>query len=284
MPRSRRAFLQSVIPGSVGMLVACTQVPSSPAATPSSALAEGALTLMCTPATTNQDVLDVFSQLHPEIKLEVNMMSAAQFGTRALSEQRQGLYAWDCMFMTGLNTAEQTLAPATAMGDIRPFVSELPPDVTDDAKWAGGFKWFRSDDSPDSIITDLRFSYGVYVNRGKIPESQLSSVDQLADPQFKGQFVSLTLGVGASSQTLATMLANGKSEDLVKKIVFDQQPAFFDNSPPMAEFLVTGRSAMALACSQTFSSPIGIRVLARTSNRCQRNPAISGWSPRGYQC
>jgi len=102
-----------------------------------------------------QQVLDAFQARYPWLQVQATTMAASQFTPRVLTEQRNGLYAWDLLLGAGFNNTERVLAPAGAVGDVRPLLADLPADVTDDTRWAGGFNWLRSDTSPDSLVTDL---------------------------------------------------------------------------------------------------------------------------------
>jgi ABC-type Fe3+ transport system substrate-binding protein len=184
---------------------------------------------------------DAFQSRYPWIKVEASDLGASTFGPRAITEQRNGLYAWDLLLLAGFNTVDRVLAPADAMGDIRPFLDDLPADVKDDTKWAKGFRWYRNEQSPDSLVTDVPIQYGVWVNRSLIPASQLSMVSQLIDPQFRGKLAALTPAVSsAGSISLATIL-NSQNDDFIKKVIFDQGLVSVDSSASLAEYVVQGR-------------------------------------------
>src|SRR5579864_57825 len=117
--------------------------------------AEGTLVLDNATGAAGQSVLDAFQSKYPWLQLQVTTLQASQWTPRALTEQRNGLYAWDMLLGAGFNQTNQDLVPAGAVGDVRPLLADLPADVKDDAKWAGGFLWLRSDTSPDSLVTDL---------------------------------------------------------------------------------------------------------------------------------
>jgi ABC-type Fe3+ transport system substrate-binding protein len=212
---------------------------------------EGTLVLNNGAGASGQQVLDAFEAQYPWLQLQATTMAASQFTPRVLTEQRNGLYAWDLLLGGGFNNVERSLAPAGAVDDVRPMLADLPADVKDDSKWAGGFAWYRSNDSPDSLITDLPVTYGVFVNRDVVPESQLSSITQLTDPQFRGKLViyNPTLA-NAGSESLANILFH-TNEDFVKQLLIDQGTVQTADANQAAQFLTEGRYPIALG----FSSP-----------------------------
>jgi iron(III) transport system substrate-binding protein len=245
-------------------LAACTQAaPATPTPTQASAqpagdwervvadaTKEGKLVLAHSSLESNGRIVDAFKEKFPSIEVERNGMAASVFGPRVVSEQRQGLFAWDLLILTGFNTAERVLGPAGALGDLRPYLQDMPADVKDDAKWAGGFMMLRNANSPDSFVTDINTAYRVYVNRAAVPPNQLSQIDQLVDPKFKGKIGIYRPGQSsAGSQALATLLA-AKGEDFVRKILFSQDPVSVDNQRQVTEWLVQGRYPIAIGVSE----------------------------------
>jgi len=211
---------------------------------------EGKLVIAHSSAETNGRILEAFSEKFPWIQVERSGMAASVFSPRAVSEQRQGLYAWDLLILTGFNSAERVLGPAGALGDLRPILDGLPADVTDDSKWAGGFRMFRNPTGFDSLVTDLNTGYRVYVNRAQVPASELSSADQLIDPKFKGKIgIYRPAQSSAGSQALATLLAS-KGEPFVRSILFDQQPVTVDNQRQVVEWIVQGRYPIAIGIGE----------------------------------
>jgi iron(III) transport system substrate-binding protein len=207
---------------------------------------EGSIVLAHTSGENEKRVTDVFEAKYPGIKVERLGLGASVFSARAVSEQRQGLYSTDLLFMTGLNSAERVLMPAGAVDDIRPFLAALPPDVRDDSKWAKGFSWLRSDTSPDSIITSITTGYRIYVNRAALPVSELATSDQLIDPKFKGKITIYRPQQSSAGSNALAALVQSKGEDFVRKLLVDQEPVAVDNIRQAAEWMVQGRYPIML--------------------------------------
>jgi iron(III) transport system substrate-binding protein len=206
-------------------------------------------------AAAGQTVLDAFQTRYPWLQLQVTTLQASQFTARAMTEQRNGLYAWDLLLGAGFNNVDQVLAPAGAVDDVRPILADLPADVKDDSKWAGGFLWLRSQSSADSLVTDLGAQWGVYVNRQQIPADQLSSITQLTDPKFKGKIVIYNPNSsGAGSQTLANILSHTDA-GFVTRIMTDQAPVYTMDSNQASQFLAEGRYPIAIGVTASSLQP-----------------------------
>jgi iron(III) transport system substrate-binding protein len=202
---------------------------------------EGSIVLAHTSGDNEKRVTDVFEAKFPGIKVERLGLGASVFSARAVSEQRQGLFSTDLLFMTGLNSAERVLMPAGAVGDIRPILDSLPPDVRDDTKWANGFNWQRSTTSPDSLVTQINIGYRIYVNRDVLPESELATSSQLADPKFKGKITMYRPQQSSAGSNALAALVQSQGEDFVRKVMFDQEPVAVDNIRQSIEWMVQGR-------------------------------------------
>ncbi|MBO0884159.1 MAG: hypothetical protein J2P17_28300, partial [Mycobacterium sp.] len=221
----------------------------------SAAHTEGTLVLDNATGAAGQSVLDAFQTRYPWLQLQVTTLQASQFTPRVLTEQSNGLYAWDMLFGAGFNQVGQDFVPAGAVGDVRPLLADLPADVKDDSKWAGGFLWLRSDTSPDSLVTDLGAGWGVYVNRAQISADQLSSITQLTDPRFKGKFVIYNpTTTGAGSQTLANILSH-TDETFVNKILIDQAPTITTDNNQASQFLTQGRYPIGMGVTASSLQP-----------------------------
>jgi iron(III) transport system substrate-binding protein len=207
---------------------------------------EGSVVLAHTSGENEKRVTDIFEAKYPGIKVERLGLGASVFSARAVSEQRQGLYSTDMLFMTGLNSTERVLMPAGAVDDIRPYLAALPPDVRDDSKWANGFAWLRSDTSPDAIITSITTGYRIYVNRAALPASELATSDQLIDPKFKGKITIYRPQQSSAGSNALAALVESKSEDFVRKLLFDQEPVAVDNIRQATEWMIQGRYPIML--------------------------------------
>ena len=202
---------------------------------------EGVLTAATNVGTGQQQFMLQFKEKYPWVELQHATFKASDLAPRILSEQRNGLYAWDWQVGTGFNTVGSVLGPANAVADMKPLVDDLPAEVKDEKVWAGGFELWRDPATRDALITQFNLSGGYYVNRDNIPEGELTSYVQLIDPKWAGKIViyNPTQTTGAATD-LAPMLAN-KGEDFIRKIIVDQKAVITETNQQATEWALTGR-------------------------------------------
>lgn len=206
-----------------------------------SAKRERAITIVTGPGTGPQRFLERFKEKHPWLPVEHTGLRPSDFAPRVLSEQRNGLYAWDFLVGSGLNTAGIVLAPAGGLGNIKELLTDLPPEVKDDSKWAGGLEVYRDPQSPDSLITQLSVGGGFWVSRDQIPAAELNTIDQLLDPKFRGKIVVYDpTQASGGAQNLAPLLAN-RGEDFLERLFADQKMVIVENKRQATEWFMTGR-------------------------------------------
>src|SRR2546425_6749054 len=82
-------------------------------------------------------VFKLFSQAHPDVKLDHTNLEPVDFVPRVTTERKAGLYTWDVCTMP-MSTALQVLKPAGVWDPVRPAI--VTPEARNDASWRGGFE------------------------------------------------------------------------------------------------------------------------------------------------
>jgi len=177
------------------------------------------------------------------LDLKLTELSPSRSSPQILAEQQSGQFNWDLHIGPTSNMVE-VMAPAGALENIEPYLDVLQADATNPSAWAGGFRMFTDPNNHTTLITDFQLAGGFWVNRQKAPADKVKTIDDVADPEWKGQIViyNPTL-INGGSQTLAAIL-NLKGEALVRKILIDQQPVITQNQPDVANWLSQGRYAI----------------------------------------
>ncbi|HEX3247395.1 MAG TPA: hypothetical protein VHX16_18465, partial [Chloroflexota bacterium] len=131
------------------------------------------LVVVTTLGDNDKDLLSRFSKAYPDIPVEHTGARPSDISPRIISEQRNGLYAWDVMYSNGTSNMHEVLMAADAFQDLKPFL--ILPEVLDDSKWNGGKAlMFTSEQKPQIFIHELYRTSALYVNREKIPVSELN--------------------------------------------------------------------------------------------------------------
>jgi iron(III) transport system substrate-binding protein len=209
----------------------------------SAARQEGRLMLAGPAGQYFRDAVDVFRRTYPEIEVEAVGGGGAQLLPRMLGERRAGQFLWDA-FVTGSSTGFQ-LAGEGALVPLRPAL--VQPDVLADSKWFGGFDAGFQDKSRQYVYAfEGAVTFQVLVNREFVPESQLRSLEQLLEPQWRGKVSWLDPRLPGGGATTAGQLLLMMGEDYYRRLLAQEVIATTDRRQ-MAEWIVRGRYPIAVA-------------------------------------
>jgi iron(III) transport system substrate-binding protein len=248
----------------VGVLAACAPgAPVQPTATgPSPASAggawdrivdaarqEGSLSLITNVGEGPTRMVSQFQSKYPWLKVEAQGLLAVDLTPRLISEQRNGMFAYDLAAGSFINTVGSNWAPANAVQSIKPFLEDLPANVRDNARWAGGFERYRSADTTDAFVNQLNVAGGVFVNREQIPASEFTSAKQLIDPKFKGKIAVVDLTRVGGGTGVMTGIVRVEGEDFLRQFLSQQSPAIQDNQGLVNQWVVTGQYPIAVGAA-----------------------------------
>jgi iron(III) transport system substrate-binding protein len=203
------------------------------------------LVLATHPGARYQQFVKAFRDAFPRIKVEHTGTRPSELSPRVIAEQRNGQFLWDVM-VARASTMVEVLTPAGVFQEIRPFF--LHPESTDDRYWYGGFELYAQDISkePLTLIHSLDRTRGIWVNRDSLPETELTSVDDLLKPQLLGRIVVSDPSVpGAGSIALATIL-QAKGEDFVRQLLVEQKPVYLNDPSMVTTWVAEGRYPVGL--------------------------------------
>lgn len=202
---------------------------------------EGQVSVTTTSATPRA----LFDPFKAKYGIEVNVVaeSAGSLLPKVKSERAGGLYLYD----VSLNSTNTTVTGFKPGGGLDPLPDALIlPEVIDDKNWIGGFAEGWADSGKNLDYSSQRLAEPViHVNRQSVPESQLSHIEQLWDPSFKGKIV---MGDTRLPTTATPMLASWVltfGEDKVRQFLQTQQPVITNQPRQIAEWLVRGQYPIA---------------------------------------
>jgi iron(III) transport system substrate-binding protein len=155
------------------------------------------------------------------------------------------VFNWDVY--VGGSSNGYDLMPAGALQPLRPAL--LLPSVLDDSKWFGGFADGYHDRAREYVFGFLgQLSLHVLVNRDVVPAPELSRIDQLVEPQWRGRIVWQDPRVTGAGATTAGQLLLVKGEDFYRRLLAQDVVAIAD-ARQQAEFLVRGRYPIGIGVS-----------------------------------
>src|SRR5579862_4684373 len=213
----------------------------------SAAQKEGKLALIGPPGDVYREIFNAFQQKFG-IPIELRVGNGPPDLYPLVTTERQaGQYLWD---VATHNPGNIWLGfkPLGAVDPLRPAL--ILPEVVDDSKWQGGFAagWADKDKTLDYFFVSYQEA-SVYVNRALIPESQLSQLDQLWDPKWKGKIAMQDPRFpGGGSVSVATWLAV-KGDDKLRSFFRDQQPVLTQERRQLFEWSLRGQYPISVGLS-----------------------------------
>lgn len=212
---------------------------------------EGRITLVTHPGTDYQRLVQLFQEKYPEIKVDHTGSRPSDISPKIIAEQQNGVYSWDVMTASTSNMVN-VLSPTGAFQDLRPIF--LLPDAMDGSKWAGGFESWAHDvtNQPLVFVHAMDVIGGYAVNRDVVPKNEVTSVDDLLDPKWRGKIVLDDPTVPAHGSLSLTGIMFAKGEDFLKRLLNDQKPVIQDNVRVTTEWISTGRYPLAVGVDKNY--------------------------------
>jgi ABC-type Fe3+ transport system substrate-binding protein len=185
-----------------------------------------------------REALQTFEQDYPGISLELTGGNSRDFWPRLFQERDAGQYLWD-LRVGGPDPEVFDARDRGALDPVRPLL--VLPEVADESKWFGGFEGLYADKEKQYLPAFVASaSFNVYVNRNAVPESELASEEQLADPRWRGKIVVQDPRGGAGLGTMTTQLV-AFGEDFVRQLYGQQDVVVTGDNRQQAEWVVRNR-------------------------------------------
>jgi ABC-type Fe3+ transport system substrate-binding protein len=196
-------------------------------------------------ATTSATPAAIFDGFKAKYGITVTVVgqSAGTLLPKVKTERSAGQYLYD----VSLNATNTTITGFKPIGALDPLPAALIlPEVLDDKNWIGGFSEGWADSGRNLDYSTQRLAEPiVHVNRQAIPESQLSHIEQLWDPAWKGKIVMGDTRVPTTATPMLAAWLLSFGEDKVRTFLQTQQPVITNQPRQMAEWLVRGQYPIA---------------------------------------
>ena len=300
----RRRFLRLMGLGSLGsVFVGCAAPPAAaPAAAPAAvapagtgaapkaawelewervlaaAKQEGAVAVVGPPGDDYRGALAAFEKAYPDIRLDYLGVSGRDVEAKLIAERDAGQYLVDVH--VGGSTTAFSLKPHGVFAPLRPAL--ILPDASDDSKWRWGFdSAFLDNDRQLMFGFDATIRPVVYVNRGLVPESELSTVEQLLEPRWRGKISWNDPRVNGGGSGSATHLLMVKGEDFWVRLLQQDVVATRDLRQ-QAEWIVRGTYPIAGGLDITFLVPSVREGLAQNVKPLAQDTETGGRMEVGF--
>jgi iron(III) transport system substrate-binding protein len=180
------------------------------------------------------------------IDVDFSAANGRDFWPRFRQERQVGKSLWDIR-ISPPETETYDLARQNLIGRLRDLL--VLPDVVADKSWHGGYDAIYADKAKIHFVGfGLMETPIAYVNRDIIPESELSSIAQLAEPRFKGKISSQSLRSGSAGNNFALMMRDPRfGKEFIGAMVIDNEMALTDNVRQQVDWLVRGNYPISIS-------------------------------------
>jgi iron(III) transport system substrate-binding protein len=185
-----------------------------------------------------KSLTEAFEAQYPGIKIEYTGVNSRDFWPRVFQERQGGQYAWD-MRVGGPDPQVYQARDEGMLEPVRPLL--VPPEVTDDSKWFGGFEAIFADNGHTYLPGFQAFvDTAVWVNRDVVPEAQFPSDRDLLNPQWRGKIV-LQDPRGGAGLGLSTVLYVKHGEPFLRDFFSQPELVVTGDGRQQAEWVIRGR-------------------------------------------
>lgn len=260
----RRGFLRAAGLAAAGAVAACAPSASPPAPAPPAGQAEGSakaawetewdqlvaaakregrMTMAGLAGGSYRKMLDAFERAFPGITVELKTYSSvAQWVPVVQTERQGGVYVWDVV----LGSPASLLAPLKPIGAFAPLRPLLiRPDILQDSQWSNGFDFGWVDSGKQLGYAIGEHVITSYVNTDQVKEGEIQKYQDLLNPKWKGKMVIQDVRSGQTF-TILTSLRLNAGEEVVRRLVVDQEPTFFRETRQIVEGMVRGNHAVSV--------------------------------------
>lgn len=206
---------------------------------------EGSLVVMCSPAATGYDkAAQEFSAAFPGIETDLRSFpGVADYGPKLTQERQAGIHAFDVALIPTAPEV-QDLINAGVFDPVRPLI--FRPDVLDDRLWIEGFERGFQDVKRSANLAQLyQVNRPFMINTDLVKEGEIRTIQDVLDPKWKGKIFMADPRTGAAYLSM-TVVRKNHGDDVVKRLIVDQEPVFSRDRRQLVEVVLRGRYPIGL--------------------------------------
>jgi len=209
---------------------------------------EGKVAVAGPPGTAYRDVMRGFEKKYPEIALEFQSFTPANFTARFSNERQAGQYLWD-IYVTGPTGFDISAKKAGDLDPIRPLF--ILPEVLDEKAWFGGFdKAFLDSEKKYIFAFQAQITPQVLINREFVSEKDLNSIKGLLDSKWKGKIAINDPRVDGAGNGRIALWAGQLGEEFVRSLL-KQDVGLSRDDRQLADWLARGKYPIAVGVNET---------------------------------
>jgi len=209
---------------------------------------EGKVAVAGPPGTAYREVMRGFAKQYPEITLEFQSFTPANFTARFSKERQAGQYLWD-IYVTGPTGFDISAKKSGDLDPIRPLF--VLPEVLDEKAWFGGFdKAFLDSEKKYIFAFQAQITPQVLINREFVSEKDLNSIKGLLYPKWKGKIAINDPRVDGAGNGRIALWAGQMGEEFVRALL-KQDLTLTRDDRQLADWLARGKFPIAIGVNDT---------------------------------
>jgi iron(III) transport system substrate-binding protein len=203
---------------------------------------EGKVVVQNPAGTGYRKALDEFQSAFPGIEVEQQQFAdSATYIPKIKGERAANIFSLDVVASTVVPLL-QVLKPEGIIDPLRPQI--FHPEALDEKAWYGGFEGRWADLTKTHVIKhNLRTTRPIYINTKFVKEGEITKVEDLLNPKWKGQIVTSDL-VQGYIYSPSTVLRETKGEDFLRQLFVGTDAQIIRDRRQAIEQLIRGGAAI----------------------------------------
>lgn len=219
-------------------------------------------------------IVEAFQKRFPDIKVELTLQGQTVTAPRVITEQKNGIFAWDSWWGATGNMTTVVL-PTGGFDKITDYM--ILPEVKDAQNWNAPDYLYTSDKGPYVFVHTHYEEAAVYFNKGVVKGFAPTSIDALVDPRLKGLIAIRDPTKPNNGTSALAGVLKEQGPDFVNRLFGQMDPTVIDNPRQLTDAVMRGDKALIIggsqdivnqcriagACADVSKLPYGRYVLSR---------------------
>lgn len=190
-----------------------------------------------------------FQKKFPDIKVNVTASTPSTFAPRVVTEQRNGVFAWDSWWASTANMNNIVL-PLNGFDKITDYF--ILPEVKNPENWRRPDMLYTSDKGPFIFMASQYAEGTAFFNKGVVKNFDMRNEDDLLNPRLKGLIATEDATRPNAGTYVLSSLAKAKGEGYMRRLLGEMNPTYIANQRQLADTLMRGDAAVMIGGSPEF--------------------------------
>jgi ABC-type Fe3+ transport system substrate-binding protein len=187
-----------------------------------------------------------FQKKFPDIKVQLWEGNPSQFAPRVLTEQKNGIHAWDVWWAATSNMTN-TVQPAGGLEKITDYM--ILPEVKDEANWRVPAYLYTSPKGPYVLVHSYLQERTVFANTSVLRGIKLEEAEHLLNPSLRGRIAVRDPSRSNNGTFTLASIMRDKGPALLERLFSEQNVTVIDNPRQLTDAVMRGDAAVAIGTS-----------------------------------